>query len=118
MLCRNPSRIDQAAHFGHSEGEADRRHAPTWSAATEAEEGREAPSETRPLMFSPAELKAKNDEMVKARKAIDDYERIHGYAQSAEHTRLTRKFNQAAESYLLMSSAWSRERSGKTYRRA
>ena len=64
-------------------------------------------------MFSSEEVVNARHQMVKARKALDDYEAIHGYAQTAEHQRLIRKFNEAAKSYLVMSNALSRERSGK-----
>jgi hypothetical protein len=56
-------------------------------------------------MFSPDEVEVARVGMVKARKALDDYEEVNGYAQSAEHTKLSRNFNKSAESYLVMSNA-------------
>lgn len=56
-------------------------------------------------MFSPDEVEIARIEMAKARKAIDDYEAIHGYASSLEHNKLVKNFNKSAESYLVMSNA-------------
>jgi hypothetical protein len=61
--------------------------------------------ESRPVMFSPDEVEIARIEMAKARKAIDEYESIHGYASSLEHVKLVKNFNKSAESYLVMSNA-------------
>jgi hypothetical protein len=66
-------------------------------------------------MFSPHEVEAAKLKMGKARKALDGYESIHGYASSAEHATLLKDFNKTAESYLLISTrSFLKERNDKT----
>lgn len=66
-------------------------------------------------MFSPIEVEAARVKMVKARKSLDGYEGIHGYASSAEHAALLKSFNQSAESYLLISTQlFLKDRSDKS----
>jgi hypothetical protein len=38
--------------------------------------------------------------MLEARKALDEYEEVHGFAGSPEHARLERQFSSATEAYL------------------
>jgi hypothetical protein len=43
--------------------------------------------------------------MLEARRALEEYERLKGVAWSLEHTRLTRAFTKAAETYLKLSAS-------------
>jgi hypothetical protein len=42
--------------------------------------------------------------MLEARKALEDYETLKGFVSTCEHTRLTRVFTIATETYLRLSA--------------
>ena len=43
--------------------------------------------------------------MLEARKALEDYETLKGFASSCEHTRLTQVFTKATQTYLKLSAS-------------
>jgi hypothetical protein len=43
--------------------------------------------------------------MLEARKVLDDYENLKGFASSCEHTKLAQIFSKAAETYLRLSAS-------------
>ena len=43
--------------------------------------------------------------MLEARKALEDYETLHGFVSSCEHTRLTQVFTKATQAYLRLSTS-------------
>jgi hypothetical protein len=43
--------------------------------------------------------------MLEARMALEDYEKLKGVASSCEHTRLTKAFTKATETYLKLSAS-------------
>jgi hypothetical protein len=53
---------------------------------------------------SPSDLDFAKLRMLEARKALDDYEEIHGYGGSREHQRLENEFSKSTETYLRLLS--------------
>ena len=43
--------------------------------------------------------------MMETRRALEDYERLHGLAWSLEHTRLAQAFTKATMTYLRLSAS-------------
>jgi hypothetical protein len=58
-----------------------------------------------PIMASPQNIELARLRMLEARRALEEYERLKGVAWSLEHTRLTRAFTKAAETYLKLSAS-------------
>jgi len=54
-------------------------------------------------MILPAELEAARLHMVAARKALEDYEKLKGFAASMEHEKLSKIFRRFTEVYLRLS---------------
>ena len=54
-------------------------------------------------MMASHKLESARLNMLEARKALDDYERLNGYASSGEHSRLTQMFTKASRTYLHLS---------------
>lgn len=54
-------------------------------------------------MVNPAEVKAARVQMLNARKALENYEKLKGHAASTEHTRLIKVFANTAKIYLRVS---------------
>ncbi len=54
-------------------------------------------------MSCPRELETARLLMLEARKALEDYETLKGFASTCEHTRLTLVFTKATHSYLKLS---------------
>jgi hypothetical protein len=54
-------------------------------------------------MILPAELEAAKLRMVESRKALEDYEKLKGFAASIEHEKLTKIFRRFTEAYLRLS---------------
>jgi hypothetical protein len=54
-------------------------------------------------MASAHEIESARLSMVEARRALEDYETLKGFAYSGEHTRLTKVFTKATETYLALS---------------
>ncbi len=55
-------------------------------------------------MTSPQDIESARLRMVEARKALEDYEALTGFALSSEHARLTLAFIKATEIYLRLSA--------------
>jgi hypothetical protein len=51
-------------------------------------------------MASPHDIEPARLSMLAARKALEDYETLNGFASSCEHTRLTQVFTKATQTYL------------------
>jgi hypothetical protein len=56
-------------------------------------------------MTSPHEIECARLNMVEARKALEDYESLKGFASSCEHKRLIQVFDKATQSYLKLSAS-------------
>jgi hypothetical protein len=56
-------------------------------------------------MASAHEIESARLNMLEARMALEDYERLHGAAWSLEHTRLTQAFTKATSTYLKLSAS-------------
>ncbi len=56
-------------------------------------------------MDSPKEIESASLRMLEARKVLDDYEKVMGFASSCEHTKLAQIFSRAAETYLRLSAS-------------
>jgi hypothetical protein len=56
-------------------------------------------------MVSPHEIESARLNMLEARKALEDYERLKGFVSCIEHTRLTQAFTKASETYLKLSAS-------------
>ena len=56
-------------------------------------------------MASPHEIESARLNMLEARRALEDYERLKGFVSSIEHTRLTQAFTKASETYLKLSAS-------------
>jgi hypothetical protein len=54
-------------------------------------------------MVHPAEVEAARVQMMNARKALEDYEKVKGHVASIEHMRLIRVFANSAKIYLRVS---------------
>jgi hypothetical protein len=54
-------------------------------------------------MVHPAEVEAAKVQMMMARKALEDYEKLNGHASSTEHMRLVKAFANSAKTYLRVS---------------
>lgn len=54
-------------------------------------------------MIHPAEMEAAKVQMMNARKALEDYEKLNGHASSTEHMRLVKAFANSAKIYLKVS---------------
>ena len=54
-------------------------------------------------MVHPAEVNAARAQMMNARKALEDYEKLKGHAASTEHMRLIKVFANSASIYLRVS---------------
>jgi hypothetical protein len=55
-------------------------------------------------MASPHDIESARLNMLEARKALEDYERLKGCVSSGEHTRLTQVFTKATQTYLKLSA--------------
>jgi len=55
-------------------------------------------------MASPQDIESARLSMLEARKALEDYETLKGFASSCEHMRLTRAFAKATQVYLELSA--------------
>ena len=55
-------------------------------------------------MMASHETESARLNMLEARKALDDYEGLNGYASAGEHTRLTQIFTKASRTYLEISA--------------
>jgi hypothetical protein len=51
--------------------------------------------------------------MLKARKALEDYETLEGFASSCEHTRLAQVFTKVTETYLKLSASQGHWKAGR-----
>jgi hypothetical protein len=58
-----------------------------------------------PMMASRHDIEFASLSMLKARKALEDYEALKGFTSSCEHTRLIQVFNKAAQTYLKLSAS-------------
>jgi len=56
------------------------------------------------MMASPHDTESARLSMLEARKALEDYETLKGFVSTCEHTRLTRVFTIATETYLRLSA--------------
>ena len=56
-------------------------------------------------MASPHEIESARLNMLETRRALEDYERLHGVDSSLEHRRLTQAFNKASTTYLRLSAS-------------
>ena len=56
-------------------------------------------------MASPHEIESARLNMLEARRALEDHERLKGFVSSIEHTRLTQAFTKASETYLKLSAS-------------
>jgi len=74
---------------------------------------REAAQESGARVTFTDEVESARVQMVEVRMALDDYETLHGHASSAGHSRLTKQFNQAANTYLRMSQNLALKHSGE-----
>lgn len=54
-------------------------------------------------MVHPAQVEAARVQMMNARKALEDYEKLNGVASSIEHMKLVRVFANTAKVYLRVS---------------
>ena len=54
-------------------------------------------------MVHPAEVEAAKLQMMKARKALENYEKLKGHSASTEHMRLIKVFATSAKTYLRVS---------------
>ena len=55
-------------------------------------------------MASPHDVESAKHSMLEARKMLEDYEKVKGFAFSCEHTRLTLAFTKATDTYLKLSA--------------
>jgi hypothetical protein len=55
------------------------------------------------MMTSRNDIESAKLSMLKARKALEDYETLNGFVYSGEHTTLTRIFTKATDTYLKLS---------------
>ena len=53
----------------------------------------------------PHDIESARLSMLEARKVLEDYETLKGFASSCEHTRLTQVFTKATETYLKLSAS-------------
>ncbi len=56
-------------------------------------------------MIIPADVETARLRMLEARKALEHYEKLKGFAASIEHEKLAKVFTRAAEIYLRISTA-------------
>jgi hypothetical protein len=56
-------------------------------------------------MVIPADVKAARLRMLEARKMLENYEKLKGFAMSLEHKRLTNVFSKSADVYLRISTS-------------
>jgi hypothetical protein len=56
-------------------------------------------------MASHHDIESARLSMLEARKALEDYERLKGFASSPQHTILTRVFTIATHTYLRLSAS-------------
>ena len=56
-------------------------------------------------MAAPHEIESARLNMLEARMALEDYERLHGAAWSLEHTSLAQAFTKATSTYLKLSAS-------------
>jgi hypothetical protein len=56
-----------------------------------------------PIMASADDIESAKLHMLEARKALEECEKLNGFAPSPEHTRLTQAFTKATEFYLRIS---------------
>jgi hypothetical protein len=54
-------------------------------------------------MAPPHDIESARLRMLEARKALEDYETLKGFALSSEHIRLTQVFTKATKTYLQLS---------------
>jgi hypothetical protein len=50
------------------------------------------------------EIESARVHMLEARKTLEDYETLHGFASSVEHGNMVREFTKATELYLKLSA--------------
>jgi len=55
------------------------------------------------MMVSPAQVEAARVQMMNARRALENYEKLKGHGASTEHTRLMTIFANSARIYLRVS---------------
>jgi hypothetical protein len=56
-------------------------------------------------MASPQDIESARLSMLEARKALEDYERLKGFASCSQHIILTRVFTKATQAYLTLSAS-------------
>jgi hypothetical protein len=56
-------------------------------------------------MASPQDIESARLSMLEARKALEDYETLKGFASSSQHIILTRVFTKATATYLRLSAS-------------
>jgi len=63
-------------------------------------------------MILPAELEAAKISMAEARKALEDYEKLEGFALTIEYEKLTKIFIRVTEAYLGIDPAFDGSHQG------
>ncbi len=56
-------------------------------------------------MASRQDIESAKLSMLEARKTLEEYETLKGFVSSGEHTRLTKAFTKATETYIKLSSS-------------
>ena len=92
----SPPTCEESA-LSSSSSEADHLYSSENGVPVEVEE------ESRPMMVHPAEVEAAKVQMMMARKALEEYEKLYGHASSTEHMRLVKAFANSAKLYLRVS---------------